>query len=219
MRRLGLVTVAMTALALTVPAAHDVAGQTTLGFRGGVNFASLSGDGGDAFDSRTGLGIGATLAIPVSPTLGIQLGLGYQQKGASASEDGAELTLALDYVEIPALLRFTIPAAGSISPRLYLGPTLSFEASCSVSAEASGISASIACDQSEGELGVDVATKSIDFGAMGGAGLAFGTAGPLSITLDVFYTLGLTSIDDSDSPDDVKNRTWMIHGGVELPFG
>lgn len=61
--------------------------------------------------------------------------------------------------------------------------------------------------------------KSIDIGAMGGAGLSIATGESLAVTLDVLYDLGLSTIDDSSNPDDVKNRAWSIVAGVSFPIG
>lgn len=67
------------------------------------------------------------------------------------------------------------------------------------------------------DFGVPV--KSIDIGAMGGAGLSIATGGSLAVTLDVLYNLGLTTIDDTSDEDDVKNRAWSIVAGVSFPVG
>lgn len=59
-------------------------------------------------------------------------------------------------------------------------------------------------------------TKSVDFGAMGGLGLDR-VAGPNEIvSLDVLYTLGLTSI---VGYIDLKNRAFTIRVGLGVPLG
>ena len=52
-----------------------------------------------------------------------------------------------------------------------------------------------------------------------GVGLDIATSGSLSITLDVFYNLGLTTVDDSTPADDLKNRAWSILAGASFPIG
>jgi hypothetical protein len=206
---------ALAAVSATLVAAPLTA-QTTLSARAGVSIATISGDElGDA-DSRTGLHVGAALTLPLSGAVGVQVGAAYTQKGATVDIDGDEpgsATLAVDYIEIPVLLSFGVPTQGSISPRFYFGPAVSFETSCEIQAEALGMSASIDCSAGE------IDTKSVTFGALAGAGIDIATSGNLTITLDVAYNLGLTDIDDSPDPADSKNRALTILGGVSFPLG
>ena len=39
------------------------------------------------------------------------------------------------------------------------------------------------------------------------------------ITFDVLYNFGFTTLDDSDSPDDVMNRAWSFLVGLAFPVG
>ena len=219
MRRLVAVSLAFAAATLGGPSISDASAQA-LGVRGGLSLATLGGDDVDEADARIGLAVGGTVTFPLTPTLGLQLGIGYAQKGATESDGDDDFTLALDYFEVPALLRLDVPTAGSIAPRFYIGPTVAFEAACSLDIDSGGTSVSFDCDDPTlQDLDVELETKSVDFGAMAGAGLSIGTAGPISFTLDVFYTLGLASIDDSSEGADVKNRAWSLLAGIELPIG
>jgi hypothetical protein len=195
-------------LALAVPASS----QTTLGVRGGVNFASLSGDVGDV-DGRTALNVGATAHFPLSDSgLGLLIGGFYTQKGASESAQGLTATVELDYVEIPVLLRYDFPSQGSASFHAAAGPAVGFEVGCSVSADDGGTSASVDCDEA------GLSTTSVDFGLVGGLGVDFRVSEGLIVTVDGMYNLGLTNIADSDE-DDVKNRVFMLQAGVAFPVG
>lgn len=190
-----------------------LAGQTTLALRGGASVATLGGSDVENADSRTGLSIGGAVTFGVSPNVGIQLGGAFVQKGATETEQGVDIKFSLDYVEVPLLLRVAVPTAGSISPHFMAGPAVSFEANCEVEGSAQGATVAVDCGAS------DIATKSIDFGAMVGAGLDIGVSGAASITLDVLYDIGLSSIDDSGDSDDVKNRAWSLLAGVAFPIG
>lgn len=187
--------------------------QTTLSFRAGPSIATLGGDDVTDADSRTGLNVGAGLTFGISENLGVLVGGTYAQKGASASGDGAEVTFKIDYLEIPVLLQLGVPTSGSISPRFFLGPAIGAEIGCEVEGTEGGVTVSADC----ADFGAPI--KSVDIGAMGGAGLSMNTGGAMSITLDVFYNLGLSTIDDTADPDDVKNRAWSILGGVSIPVG
>lgn len=187
--------------------------QTTLSFRAGASIATLGGDDIPDADSRTGLNVGGGLTFGLSENLGVLVGATYAQKGATAIAEGAEITFELDYLEIPVLLQLGVPTSGSISPRFFLGPAVGAEIGCEVEGTEGGVTVSADCS----DFGAPI--KSVDIGAMGGAGLSMSTGGAMSITLDVFYNLGLSTIDDSSNPDDVKNRAWSILGGVSIPVG
>lgn len=187
--------------------------QTTLSFRAGPSIATLGGDDITDADSRTGLNVGAGLNFGISENLGVLVGATYAQKGATATGDGAEITFKIDYLEIPVLLQLGVPTSGSISPRFFLGPAIGAEIGCEIEGTEGGVTVSADCS----DFGAPI--KSVDMGAMGGAGLSMSTGGAMSITLDVFYNLGLSTIDDSADADDVKNRAWSILGGVSIPVG
>lgn len=182
--------------------------QTVLGIRGGVNIATLNEDGAD---NRTGVNLGVAVDVPLSESLGLQFGGFYSQKGAQDEVGGATATIALDYIEIPALLRYDLPASGGASVHFLLGPAVAFEASCNAEAADASASVSFDCD----EAGID--SKSIDFGAMGGLGLDIGISESLRLTVEGLYNLGLISIDDAGG--DTKNRAFTIRAGVGFPLG
>lgn len=187
--------------------------QTTLSVRAGASIATLGGDDVTDAESRTGMNVGAALTFGVSDNLGVHVGAGYAQKGATSTADGVDATFKLDYIEVPVLLELAVPTTGSISPRFFLGPAISVEAGCEVEGTDQGVTVTVDCS----DFGAPV--KSIDIGAMGGAGLSIATGESLAVTLDVLYDLGLSTIDDSSNPDDVKNRAWSIVAGVSFPIG
>lgn len=189
------------------------AAQSTLLARGGVNIASLGGDDTAGIDSRTALRIEGAVVFDLAENIGVQVGGAYAQKGFSVSEQGIDVTFRLDYVEIPALIRFAIPSAGALSPRFVAGPALAIKAGCDLRVQAEGVTVTVPC--SEG----DVDVETMDLGLMGGAGLSIATAGSLSITLDVLYNLGLVGIVDPGLGGDYKNRAWSIVAGIAWPLG
>ncbi len=201
------------AVGLVLLTAASAAGQATVMVRGGVSVATFGGDDSEGTSSRTGVNVGAAVSFGLGSNLGVQIGGAYVQKGADVAADDADAGISIDYIEVPVLLQVTIPTEGPIAPRFFAGPAVSFEASCEVDGTLEGITVSADCSDA------DIETKSIDIGALGGAGLSIATAGDVSVTLDVMYNLGLRSIDDAASPDDVKNRAWSFLAGVALPLG
>ncbi len=166
------------------------------GLKAGLNIASLSGDEVDDLDSRMGLAVGGYLSVPVAPSFSIQPELLYSMKGASDSFAGVDVTLKLDYLEIPVLAKYTFGLPGApVKPSIFAGPALGLKLSSKVKVEGFG--------ESEEEDLEDV--KDTDFGLVFGAGLAF-NLGSNSVGVDVRYNLGLTSIDDTGEGFDVKNN-------------
>lgn len=204
------------ALLLTLPLSVSLLapgrawGQTTLLFQGGASLATLGGSDAEIADSRAGLRVGASAILPFANSLDLQLGAAYAAKGATEQEFGADLDFSLGYLEIPLLLRFTPSVAGTISPHFLIGPALALRVSCNVAIEEEGVEFSFDCDEEFDDL------KSMDFGAMAGTGIDIATSGSLSVSLDVLYNMGLSSIAESD---DVKNRAFSFLAGVTVPIG
>ncbi len=123
--------------------------------------------------------------------------------------------LELTYVEVPVLATIIFPTgpASKVAPFIFAGPAIGIEVSCKVKAEGLGVSASVDCDEG------DLATKSVDIGAMFGGGLKFET-GPASVVLEVAYTLGFVNIDDTPmGADEIKNRNLSFSVGLMFPLG
>ena len=186
---------------------HAEAQQNMVGVKGGFIAAELSGDLEDDLASRTGFGFGAFLQVMVGPNLSIQPEALYLSKGAS--EDGGDLEVKVNYLQIPILVQYHLPTPG-VSPRIFAGPTIAFEVGCDL--EDGTFSAS--CEDEE------VNTKSADFGLVFGAGIDV-PAGGVVVTLDGRYDMGVTNIAEEVEGSDfeIKNRAWEFFAGVGFPFG
>jgi hypothetical protein len=200
--------IAVMALALAIV---PVSAQRVLGLHAGVSVATLSGTDITNASSRAGLSLGASLTFPVAHVLGIQVGANFVQKGAKESIPGVGTgTFAIDYIEVPVLLRVGIPSGSPFGAHLFIGPSFSFQTKCSVSASSGGVSASADCNS----IGTDM--KTYDIGTLGGVGLSLGLPGKLDISVDALYNLGLSSIVKNV---DAKNRALTIQAGVGFPLG
>ena len=194
---------------LLVP--RGVQGQRSLSLQAGASLATLGGSDVESADSRIGMRVGASAILPLATNVDLQLGAAYAAKGATEQEFGVALAVDLDYFEIPVLLRLSPSVEGTLSPHFTVGPALSFRLKCSVSGAAEGFEISSDCDEFE-----DIDLKSMDFGAMAGAGISIATSESLSVSLDLLYNFGLSSISESD---DTKNRAFSILAGVTFPIG
>jgi len=188
------------------------AGDMAFGIKGGVNLAKIYGDDVESADTRTaGVG-GIFLMYAVSDNFAIQPEVLYSMKGAkeSGSEEGVEYssTMKLNYIEIPVLFKLIFPLEGNVTPCIFAGPAVGINLSAKVSSEVLGV---------EVEMDVKDQTKSTDFGVVFGGGMAF-AAGSGSVVLDARYTLGLTSIDDTEDSGDVKNGAISVMVGYAFPF-
>jgi hypothetical protein len=94
------------------------------GVKGGLNFSSIDVDDLDA-STRTGYAFGAFVNL-TAPGLSLQGELLYSRKGADfgAVPSREELNYREDVIQIPVLLRFSLPVP-AVSPALYLGPAAS----------------------------------------------------------------------------------------------
>lgn len=127
-------------------AAAPLGAQTTLGLRGGIGAAFLSGNetrrSQSTFDEiRYALVTGVDAGIPLSGGLGVRLGLGLASKGGGADvpasiTTGRALTEAqaeFDYVQFSALLSLSSAAEqGQLTFSFLAGPYVALNRSCNV---------------------------------------------------------------------------------------
>jgi hypothetical protein len=191
-------------LALPQPAAAGV----QFGIKLGGNMAKVTGADVDDFEgtlkSKVGFTGGIFLAFHLGRVVSIQWEALYTMKGASFDytdlEDTYTEKLFGNYIEIPLLLKLTIPTPG-IQPFVFAGPSVGFKLSEKLTVEGEDIPL-------EEKL-----LKNNDYGAIFGAGLNLGK----SFMLDVRYSLGLQKVIDTiegETPVDVKNGVWSATIGI-----
>ncbi len=217
-------------------AAGATAGQTTLVVQAGVTSAKLeAADGGEYSDdysdgSRRGVSLGAAVTLPVVPNLALHLGGAYVQKGASIGiladdiVDDFFVDLKLDYIELSALARASIPTGVASPFHLLAGPTVAFEATCTTE-----LTYSLGGDTVESDFGRDYSEtscterhyglgaadrKAVEFGVVGGVGADFPVGVSTGVSLDLLYALGLSTV-----LDDTKNHTITLRAGISVPIG
>lgn len=175
--------------------------QMQLGLKAGLNIANIGGSDADnlvgqSLDSKTGFSGGVFFAYQFNNLFAIQPEVYYSMKGATYTESGAELTVSLDYIEIPLLLKLIIPLEGSkIRPSIFAGPAIGFNTTHKMKVEYNGQTVEMDIPD----------TKSTDFSLVFGGGLSF-MAGKNELGVDIRYILGLSTIDNSSDPYDLKNN-------------
>ena len=204
MKKMALRAVGVVVLAALVSA--PALAQGGFGGKAGVNIANLSlSDETDLTDksSRTGLVAGIFGFVKLGQAFALQAEGLYSQQGFQASDAGETLTLKMDYFQVPLLAKIMVPTTGSVAPNFFLGPVVSFEASCNLAADdGQGNSLELDCDDPLVDLSE---RKKTDFGLIGGVGLDI-ISGALLFGVEVRYNLGLTNLDDSGDGDTAKTR-------------
>lgn len=181
--------------------------QMQIGPKAGLNIANVGGDDADelvgqGLDSKTGFAGGLFFMYQFNKFFAIQPEAYYSMKGATYKEGGGELTLTLDYFEVPLLLKLIIPVEGSnIRPAIFAGPAIGFNTTAKLKVEVG--------DES-GEVDIKDETKSTDFSLVFGGGIGF-MVGKNELGADVRYILGLSTWDDSSDPFDLKNNVININ--------
>jgi len=232
-RTLAILAVAALAL-LTGEAAAQGTGLIGKGFKVGLGMYKFTGDDVEmdfseilpdastaSPDSRVGFAAGGYVTIGLGPRLALQPELLYVQKGAKYSLSyyegligdrvDADLTFKLDYLDLPVLFKYLFAGGGAAKPSLYLGPVMALKMSSNLQVEVS------APGYGSNELEVEFEdVKSLDFGAVVGAGLDV-AVGEGSLVFDVRYTVGLSEWPDANEVDvtdtSVKNSGFLVTAG------
>lgn len=185
MKKLFLAVVAMMVSAATF--AQNEAGQITIQPKVGVNIANITDAVGA--DPRIGLAAGAEFEYGLTDNIGLSAGVLYSMQGAKATEDGADCTLKLDYLNVPILANFYVAKGFAVK----LGVQPGFKLSSKAKAKGSGASV---------ELDVD-GIKSVDLSIPVGVSYQY-----QNIVFDARYNWGVTKIvEDSDSKHSVFQIT------------
>jgi hypothetical protein len=202
-------------VAICLPAAALAAGPITFGLKGGLVVANVSpreiAGGLAQLDSKRGPGGGAFVDWELNSRVTMSGEVLYVSKGTSLGKfdvtdangttiGTVEFLHVVDYMEIPLLVRATLPVGGSLHPALVLGPTVAFKVR--EQAKTTG-AASLAVDTDE--------FSSTDVGLAAGAQLWI-RSGPGQSLLEVRYTFGLKNVTDSFAQD-TKNRALTVMAG------
>jgi hypothetical protein len=141
---------------------------------------SSDADWNELMSSKMGMQFGFATTIPFGDVVQLRTGAIYNQKGATLDIPGNDLTLAVDYLEVPADFAFMLGGGGFA---LSAGPYFAFLMSSTVT-NADG----------ESEDWEDVSAMDI--------GLNFGASFTIaeSSIIDVRYGMGLTNLNtDTDA--------------------
>ena len=204
-------------LCISAMVPNGIACQMTIGVRGGLASATVTGEDLTDTRRRSGITIGGSLGLDLGGPFNLDVGAAYTQKGVAATEGGTDIRINLGYIEFPVLARLTVPTVGGLTSHASIGPVFAFEAGCE--AETTQVELTITVDCNDPSLGGDLDTKSFDVGALVGAGVSIGVGTPARVSIDAMYNVGLRSIDASDTLDPNRNRAFMVTWGLSFTIG
>jgi len=175
--------------------------------------------------SMTAFLVGGFANIQFNETFSLQPELLYIRKGGQQDLEinttilgffpadlSGTLKWKLDYIQIPVLLKVSIPTEGSFNPVFFAGPALSFAVSSNLGMEISGVSE---------DFDIGTFVKGVDFGLVFGAGLDIDVSPSNFIVIDARYELGLTDWTDEPLLDlfSVKNGGLQFMAGFGFRLG
>ncbi|RMH15670.1 MAG: PorT family protein [Gemmatimonadetes bacterium] len=212
--------IALFALVSLLPA--PLAAQIELGFRGGINLATLNGDAVQNSDVIVGPDFGVFATYPVADWLGIQVGAAYAQRGADQTLStglfaGRDGTLKLSYIDVPVLARLRLWDGGLYGVRLLAGPSFSFRVGCDMKFHGRDRPISNLDCEDPGVGLTDV--RDFDFGILGGLGFEYQAGRGVRLLLEGTYDFGLSDLSDSAVLADVQNRAFQVRAGLSFPIG
>ncbi len=175
------------------------------GVKGGLGLANLSG--GDVYNNSIKYGGtgGVFMRYTLSDILAVQPEALFAMKGAKYEAEGLKSQEKVNYIEVPVLVRATMPNESKVKPSVFLGPAI-------------GILLSNKITNGE-EIDIKDDTKSIDIGVVAGAGVEYVLENGC-VLLDARYEMGLSSIMKKvgDEQREVKNSVISIMVGYGMKF-
>jgi Outer membrane protein beta-barrel domain len=170
----------------------------SFGVKGGVNFATISGNDIDTPESRTSFHVGVVGEFPLADILSLQVEALYSGQGFEyefEGSDGDKAEMQLDYINVPVLAKVYVFKGLSIEA----GPQFSFL----VNEEAD-----LNPNSNDGDVNLDDA-ETFEFGVA--AGLTFQTE--IGLFATGRYNVGLTEI---YKDVDAKNSVFQLGIGYKF---
>ena len=168
---------------------------------------ALGGGAGNLVTSRQGAITGVYVHFPLGDALAVRSELLFSLKGgrtvaAVGGSGGTDIDIELAYLELPLLLRASIPT-GQFRPVLFAGPALALQIGCDFHFSTDSLPAT--CGQ-----GNNLTVREWDFGLVGGGGVEVRLR-RATMALEARYTAGLRSVLEGFG---LKNRSFGLVLGL-----
>jgi hypothetical protein len=194
----------------------------TVGFKTGVITTGVNAEV-DAFlntDWRTGVTAGGFVSLDLASMLTLQADLLFSQRGFGFRMYGGDAGLIPGKAEVGALefhmnLGVRLPwRTDRVSPRVFVGPAVGYELSCTVNGTMMGMTFKEECDAPV--VGIETHTMDLGFSFGGGVDVYLH---PLTLVMDGRYTQGLRNLNDNpQGVDRLRSRAWSFTVGAGWPF-
>ncbi len=196
--------------------------QVTLGLRAGASASTIALTDFyiDSQESRRGIQLGLSAAVPVSGMVSVALGADYLQRGSTATLlQLGDIEHTSEYLQFSALGSVSVPLAGSpLSLQLLAGPAAAWELSCERRTEFAVQPVTLLTDCDDPMSATS--TRALDVGLLGGLGARLSPAGrTVALSLEVIYSHGLRSILESERDTTAKNRAMTVQAGLDFSIG
>lgn len=177
----------------------------SFGVKGGVNFATVNGDGFDSPDSRTSFHVGALAEFPLAEMFSVQVEALYSGQGFEYNYNlpivGSQtVEYQLDYINVPVLAKVYLFKGFSLEA----GPQFSFLVNEEIDS---------APNDNEGDTNTDNA-KDFEFGFAGG--VTFQT--DMGLFATARYNQGVTEIFEDRENADNKASNSVFQIGIGFKF-
>ncbi|WP_413998358.1 porin family protein [Flavobacterium sp. W1B] len=162
--------------------------EIKFGIKGGLNFASISGDNTENVDLVTAFNFGVLAEIPISEKFSFQPELMYSGQGYSFNDD----TIALNYLNIPLMGKYYLTKGFSLEA----GPQIGFLMSAK-----------------NDKTDIKDSFSTVDFGVNFGLGYKLNNG----LNFGARYNLGLTDINNLDNSSN-KNKNGVFQLSIGYFF-
>jgi len=203
MKIMRLSVIALVSLAVT--AAAD-AGEMSFGFKGGLMMANVTGvpdEWEDVQTWRNSMCGGIFLNYAFDEALSIQPELLYMPKGVGVSLDYASLaadaTAAMDFIELPVLLKYTFRSGSGLRPCIFAGPSIAFAVDSKLDIDIWWFST---------DIDISDYTNDTDFSLVAGAGVGYETKYGI-LTFDARFQRGFANVME-DAEFEIDDETYSI---------
>ena len=190
-------------------------GLAGYGIKGGLSESKFTGsDASSTFGSslkyRPSGAAGAFVTYRLTDLFAASLEPMWVQRGAKydiSEADGThKFSTRVDYIDVPLLVKVSIPTNGNFHPDIFAGPDVAFRLDAKAKEDAPGFSQT---------ANVKNDFKSADFGIAFGVGTRY-DIGMGAISLDGRYYAGLTKIDNTSSSRSIRNGDFLVLVGYSF---
>ncbi len=171
--------------------------------------------GGEDFEFKAGLTLGAGFEIGINDAFAIQPELLFQQKGGMQKDDDVKVTFNLNYIELPVMFKYKF-SNFYVNAGPYAAFGLGGKAKVKPTGSGAEISVDIKFDDEPTDEDAYYLDNALDFGVQIGGGVVVME----KFVIDLRYGHGLGNLYDKEDDFDNKfqNRSIQLSVGYRIPL-